>query len=158
MSNPVQLTKVGAVHANATVTLTVREGQGCANQNLPFTFQTLTSIDYSNSPKDVAIGGTQIAKVTRALADSDPKWSGECSFLEYQRLIKFMGAGHLGFLCDITVTWQVPGSPAINDRIEGCFIGDGLSSKMGDAVMVKLGSGCTIVKPNGLDPFNPGNQ
>ncbi len=156
MAPPLTLTKVGAVHAHATIALTVRANQNCANEGIPFTFQQMPSIDYSNGPKDIAIDGNQIAKVTRAIADSDPKWSAEMSFIEYQSLVAFMGAGHLTMLCDIKVTWQVPGYTAFNDDIEGCFIGDGLSSKVGDGTKCKVGSGATMVKPNGIDPFNTG--
>ncbi len=154
MGQNVNIVKVGGVHADATITLTVREGQGCNNEGIPFTFQQMSSIDYSNSPKDVAIKGTQIAVVTRAVADSDPKWSGEISLLEWQGLVAFLGDGFQRFACDMTVTWQVPQSPAYNDEIVNCFVGDGATtSKSGDAVMVKLGSGCNKVKPNGVEPF-----
>ena len=93
-----------------------------------------------------------MAVVTRAVADTDPKWSGETSKLEHSRLITFMGKGAAQFICDITVTWQVPGSTAFTDTIEGCFIGDeGQTSKAGDAAMAKLGSGCNRVLYNGID-------
>jgi hypothetical protein len=152
MGKTAKTTKVGAVHAHATVTLVARTGQGCPNEGKDFTFEEMPSIDYSNSPKDVAIKGTQLAVVTRAVADTDPKWSAEVSKLEHRKLIKFLGKGAAQFICDITCTWQVPGSEAFTDTIEGCFIGDeGTTSKSGDGVMAKLGSGCTRILYDGID-------
>lgn len=152
MGKPAKTTRVGGVHAHATITLVCRPGQGCPNEGIPFTFTEMPSIDYSNAPKDVAIKGTQISVVTRAVADSDPKWSAECSLLERQRLFDFLSTGAAQFVLDITVTWQVPGGAAFTDTIEGCFTGDeGTTSKAGDAVMHKLGSGVSMVLYNDVN-------
>lgn len=152
MGKAAKTTRVGAVHAHATITLVCRPGQGCPNEGIPFTFEQMPSIDYSNSPKDVAIKGTQVSVVTRAVSDSDPKWSAEVSLLERQKLFVFLGKGAAQFILDVTVTWQVPGGTSFTDTIEGCFTGDeGTGSKAGDAAMAKLGSGVSKVLYDGID-------
>jgi len=153
MGKTAKTTKVGAVHAHATITTIVRQGQGARNEGIPFTWTEMPSIDYSNSPKDVAIKGTQISVVTRAVADSDPKWSAEVSKADRDRAIDFWGQGCATVFMDTEITWQIPGiSGARTDTIEGHFLGDeGTTSKSGDAVMAKLGSGCNKVLYNGID-------
>lgn len=143
--------RYGIVHAHLTAVLSPTLGRRTGQQ---YTFRTLESIDVTLGLKYASVGGTQITPVAIALAGSEPKWSGECSFGEVRAIRRWIGSGWAHVPCDITLTWQVPGRPAFTDLIFGAHLGDdGTASKKDGIVMSKIGSSIVALWPDGIDPF-----
>lgn len=141
----------GIVHAHLTIVATPLLGMRKGQQ---WPFRTLESVDVTLSLKYASVGGTQITPVAIALAGSEPKWSGECSFGEVREIRRWLGKGWAAMPMNLTLTWQVPGRPAFTDKIFGAYLGDeGMSSKKDGIVMSKVGSNIVALWPDGIDPF-----